>query len=158
MKLTNVNANQIIENVINTFKIKVERSGGNLTADLAAENPEIRVDELQFTNVMHNLLENALKYMREDVEPDLSVSTKDVGNQLEIRVSDNGIGINREDQKRIFDKFYRVSTGNRHDVKGFGLGLAYVHKMITAFKGSINVESEPGVGSTFIIRLPLQNQ
>ncbi len=158
LKLTNVNANQIIENVINTFKIKVERSGGNLTADLAAENPEIRVDELQFTNVMHNLLENALKYMREDVEPDLSVSTKDVGNQLEIRVSDNGIGINREDQKRIFDKFYRVSTGNRHDVKGFGLGLAYVHKMITAFKGSINVESEPGVGSTFIIRLPLQNQ
>ena len=155
LKLTRVNANEIIENVVNTFKLKVERQGGTLNAQLNAENPDVDVDQLQFTNVIHNLLENALKYMREDVDPELSVTTADIGRQLEIRVSDNGIGINRDDQKRIFDKFYRVSTGNRHDVKGFGLGLAYVKKMITAFHGSIHVESEPGVGSTFIIRLPL---
>lgn len=156
LKFTEVNANETIENVVNTFKLKVERQGGTLEADLDAIDSDIYVDQLQFTNVIHNLLENALKYSREDVEPQLVVSTADLdGSQLEIRVKDNGIGIHREDLKRIFDKFYRVSTGNRHDVKGFGLGLAYVKKMITAFRGNIHVESEPGVGSTFIIRLPL---
>ncbi len=156
LKFSEVNANEIIENVVNTFKIKVERQGGILTANLDAVDSDIYVDQLQFTNVIHNLLENALKYMREDVEPELSISTADVdGRMLEIRVTDNGIGIHRDDLKRIFDRFYRVSTGNRHDVKGFGLGLAYVKKMISAFKGTIVVESEPGVGSTFIIRLPI---
>lgn len=158
LKLTEVNANEIIENVVNTFKLKVERQGGTLFADLGAIDSQIYVDQLQFTNVIHNLLENALKYMRDDTDPELSVSTADVDKHLEIRVKDNGIGIHREDQKRIFDKFYRVSTGNRHDVKGFGLGLAYVKKMITAFHGTISVESEPGVGSTFIIRLPLSDR
>lgn len=156
LKFTDVNANEIIENVVNTFKLKVERQGGTLMANLDATDSDIYVDQLQFTNVIHNLLENALKYSREDVEPELSVTTRDIdGKHIEIRVQDNGIGIHRDDQKRIFDKFYRVSTGNRHDVKGFGLGLAYVKKMITAFKGQISVESEPGVGSTFIIKLPL---
>lgn len=155
LKFSIVNANSIIENVVNTFKLKVERQGGSLSANLDAIDSDVNVDEMQFTNVIHNLLENALKYMREDVEPDLSVTTTDNHGQLEIRVADNGIGIHREDQKRIFDKFYRVSTGNRHDVKGFGLGLAYVKKMIDAFHGTIGVESEPGVGSTFIIKLPL---
>lgn len=158
LKLTTENANEIISNVVNTFKLKVERSGGTLTAELKAQNPDVDVDRLQFTNVIHNLLENALKYMRDDVEPDLSISTRNEGEQLVIEVKDNGIGINREDQKRIFEKFYRVSTGNVHNVKGFGLGLAYVKKMITAFRGSINVESEPGIGSTFIIRLPLSEK
>lgn len=155
LKLTEVDANPIIDNVVNTFKLKVERAGGTITADLRAAKANVLVDEMQFTNVIHNLLENALKYMREDVEPQLKVTTDDVDNHLEIRVIDNGIGIHREDLKRIFEKFYRVHTGNRHDVKGFGLGLAYVKKMITAFNGAINVESEPGVGSTFIITLPL---
>lgn len=156
LKFTDVNANEVIENVVNTFKLKVERQGGTLFANLDATDSDIYVDQLQFTNVIHNLLENALKYSRDDVDPELSVTTRDMSNKtLEIRVQDNGIGIHRDDQKRIFDKFYRVSTGNRHDVKGFGLGLAYVKKMITAFKGQISVESEPGIGSTFIIRLPL---
>lgn len=156
LKFTDVNANEIIENVVTNFKLKVERQGGTLFADLEATDSDIHVDQLQFTNVIHNLLENALKYSREDVEPELSVITNNPdGRHLEIRVKDNGIGIHKDDLKRIFDKFYRVSTGNRHDVKGFGLGLAYVKKMITAFHGSITVESTPGEGSTFIIKLPL---
>ena len=156
LKFTEVNANQIIENVVNTFKLKVEKQGGTLMADLDAIDAEIYVDEMQFTNVIFNLLDNALKYMKEDTEPELAITTRDLsGNRLEIRVADNGIGMKKEDLKKIFEKFYRVSTGNRHDVKGFGLGLAYVKKMITAFSGTISVESELGKGSTFIIILPL---
>ena len=156
LKFTEVNANSIIYNVVNTFKLKVEKQGGTLDARLDALEDEIRVDEMQFTNVIFNLLDNALKYMKEDVEPRLEIVTSDLpGKRLEIRIADNGIGIKREDAKHIFEKFYRVSTGNRHDVKGFGLGLAYVKKMITAFGGSISVESEFGEGSVFIITLPL---
>lgn len=156
LKFTEVNANAIISNVVNTFKIKVERFGGTLTTDLDANDAEVTVDEMHFTNIIYNLLDNAVKYMREDEEPQLSIHTADIsGNRLEIRISDNGIGIRKDDLKKIFEKFYRVSTGNRHDVKGFGLGLAYVKKMVTIFRGNIRVESELGKGSTFIITLPL---
>ena len=156
LKLTEVNANSIISNVINTFKIKVEKYGGSLTARLEADNAEVKVDQMQFTNVIFNILDNAVKYMDPDREPVLEISTTNISNnRLEIRIKDNGIGIKRDDLKRIFDKFYRVSTGNRHDVKGFGLGLAYVKKMITLFNGSITAESDFGNGSTFIIHLPL---
>lgn len=156
LKLTEVNANSIIYNVVNTFKLKVDKQGGTLDANLDAIEADVNVDEMQFTNVIFNLLDNALKYMKEDEAPRLTITTTDLpGNKLEIRVADNGIGIKREDARHIFEKFYRVSTGNRHDVKGFGLGLAYVKKMITAFGGTIAVESEFGKGSTFIITLPL---
>ncbi len=159
LKFTEVDANSIIENVIHTFKIKVEKYGGSITCNLDAENAIVNVDEMHFTNIIYNLLDNAVKYMNEDTEPHLNITTRDIdGSRLEIRVSDNGIGIKREDLKKIFEKFYRVSTGNRHDVKGFGLGLAYVKKMVTIFEGSINVESEPGKGSTFIIELPLSTE
>ena len=157
LKFSEVNANEIIENAVNTFKLKVERQGGVIIADLEAIDSDVYVDQLQFTNVVHNLLENALKYSREDVDPELMVVTRNSDKYLIIEVRDNGIGIPKDAQRHIFDKFYRVPTGNRHDVKGFGLGLAYVKKMITAFKGSISVDSEPGVGSTFTIRLPLAN-
>lgn len=156
LNFTDVDANDIISSVVNTFKLKVEKQGGRLTTNLAATDANVTVDEMQFTNVIFNLLDNALKYMREDADPELEIDTKDLpGNRLEIRVKDNGIGIRKEDVKRIFEKFYRVSTGNRHDVKGFGLGLAYVKKMISVFGGTISVESEFGKGSTFVIDLPL---
>lgn len=156
LRLKEINANTIIANVVNTFKIKVEKYGGTLTSMLEAENAEIKVDEMHFTNIIFNLLDNAVKYMDSEREPQLEISTRDIsGKKLEIRIKDNGIGIKKDDLKRIFDKFYRVSTGNLHDVKGFGLGLAYVKKMITLFNGTITAESEHGKGSTFIITLPL---
>ena len=156
LNFTEVDANDIISGVVNTFKLKVEKLGGRLSTNLGATDARVTVDEMQFTNVIFNLLDNALKYMRENTDPELEIDTLDQpGNRLEIRVKDNGIGIRKEDVKRIFEKFYRVSTGNRHDVKGFGLGLAYVRKMINVFGGTISVESEFGKGSTFVIDLPL---
>lgn len=157
VNLTDLDANKTIENVVNTFKIKVEKFGGSVTCELNARLSTICVDTMHFTNVLFSLLDNAVKYRSEERVPTLTISTEDVNNdtELEIRVSDNGIGIKKDDLKRIFERFYRVSTGNRHDVKGFGIGLAYVKEIVDRFKGSINVESEYDKGTTFIIRLPL---
>lgn len=156
LKLQEVDASTIISNVVHTYKIKVEKFGGKIETDLKAEDSIVNVDEMHFTNVIFNLLDNALKYRREDVPLELKISTRNIQDEmLEITIADNGIGIKKEDLKKIFEKFYRVSTGNRHDVKGFGLGLAYVHKMLRELKGDIRVESELNVGSNFIITLPL---
>ena len=156
MKLQEVDADAVIYSVVNTFKLKVEKFGGTITADLQSDDPIVNVDEMHFTNVIFNLLDNAIKYRREDVAPVLTVSSHNPDDDhITITVEDNGIGIKREDLKKIFEKFYRVSTGNRHDVKGFGLGLAYVHKMISLFNGTIKAESDVGKGSKFIITLPL---
>jgi signal transduction histidine kinase len=116
----------------------------------------VEVDEMHFTNVIFNLLDNAVKYRSEERPLELNVSSRDLGEKsLEITIEDNGIGIRKDDVKKIFDKFYRVSTGNRHDVKGFGLGLAYVKKIVTELGGDISVESELNHGTKFIIILPL---
>lgn len=156
LKLQDIDANVAIANVVHTYKIKVEKYGGKIESLLLAEDSIVHVDEMHFTNVIFNLLDNALKYRREDIPLSLVVSTRDLPNdRLEISIQDNGIGIKKENLKKIFEKFYRVSTGNRHDVKGFGLGLAYVQKMITELKGDIRVESEINNGSIFIITLPL---
>ncbi|MCC8038481.1 MAG: HAMP domain-containing histidine kinase [Bacteroidales bacterium] len=156
LRLTDVDANAAISNIIHTFKLKVERYGGHIEARLDALDSIVNVDEMHFTNVIFNLLDNAVKYRKDDVPLELVVSTRDLsGERLEITVADNGIGIRRDDLKKIFDKFYRVSTGNRHDVKGFGLGLAYVHKMVQELHGEIKVESDYGIGTKFIIILPL---
>ncbi len=156
LRLSDVDANAAIANIIHTFKLKVERYGGHIEARLDAMDSIVNVDEMHFTNVIFNLLDNAVKYRKDDVPLELVVSTRDLsGERLEITVADNGIGIRRDDLKKIFDKFYRVSTGNRHDVKGFGLGLAYVHKMVQELHGEIKVESDYGIGTKFIIILPL---
>lgn len=156
MRLEEEDANASIYSVINTFKLKVEKYGGHIEANLDAEDPIINVDRMHFTNVIFNLLDNAVKYRREEVPLALEVSTINPDeDHIQITVADNGIGMKREDLKKIFEKFYRVSTGNLHDVKGFGLGLAYVNKMIDLFGGSIRAESEVNKGSKFIITLPL---
>ena len=128
----------------------------NITANLDALDAIVNVDEMHFTNVVFNLLDNAVKYRSEDRPLSLVVTTRDLDEEnLEITISDNGIGIRRDDLKKVFEKFYRVSTGNRHDVKGFGLGLAYVKKIVDELGGNISVESEINVGTKFIIILPL---
>lgn len=156
LRLQDIEANGAIANIVNTFKIKVEKFGGHINTALNAEDSIIHVDEMHFTNVIFNLLDNAVKYRREEVPIELTVTTSNLPNdKLEVTIADNGIGIKKEDLKKIFEKFYRVSTGNRHDVKGFGLGLAYVNKMVRELGGDIRVESELNEGTKFIIILPL---
>ena len=155
LKKKEVDANEIIYNVTNTFRLKVENCNGTLDVAFDADDPFVYVDEMHFTNVIFNLLDNALKYKKPDVNIQLKVRTWNEGGKLHISIEDNGIGIKKENLKKIFDKFYRVHTGNRHDVKGFGLGLAYVKKIITDHQGSIRAESELNVGTKFIIVLPL---
>lgn len=156
LRLQEVDANLAIANIQHTFKLKVEKYGGSIEADLNAANAVVNVDEMHFTNVIFNLLDNAVKYRDEERPLRLKITTQDIpDNRLQIVIQDNGIGIRKDDLKKVFDKFYRVSTGNRHDVKGFGLGLAYVHKMVLAFKGEITVESELKKGTKFIVKLPL---
>ncbi|MBD5186018.1 MAG: HAMP domain-containing histidine kinase [Bacteroides sp.] len=156
LRLTDVDANTAVANIVHTFKLKVEKYGGSIESHLDAMDSMVNVDEMHFTNVIFNLLDNAVKYRREDTPLKLVVTTRDVSNhKIRITVADNGIGIRRDDLKKIFEKFYRVSTGNRHDVKGFGLGLAYVHKMVGELGGEITVESEINQGTKFNIILPL---
>lgn len=150
-----IDANALIEGVIKTFSLKVSQNGGSITSSLEATDTTIFVDEMHFTNVIFNLMDNAVKYKRNDVELHLDLRTWNANNKLNISVEDNGIGIAREDLRRVFDKFYRVHTGNKHDVKGFGLGLAYVKKIVTLHKGVITAESKLGQGTKFIITLPI---
>lgn len=155
-KRKEVDANVLMQDTVNTFRLKVEASGGKIDAHLDAEDAIVFVDEMHFTNVIFNLMDNAVKYKAEDRELNLTVTThNESDDKLIITIADNGIGIKREDLKKIFEKFYRVHTGNRHDVKGFGLGLAYVHNVVKALGGSIHAESEYGKGTKFIITLPL---
>lgn len=157
LKMREIDANELIAGVIHTFALKVEKNGGKIISSLKAEDPIIYVDDMHFTNVIFNLMDNAVKYKRNDIELELKVSTWNEGKKLCISVQDNGIGIKKDDLKKIFEKFYRVHTGNLHDVKGFGLGLAYVKKIIINHKGTIHAESELGIGTKFIIKLPLMD-
>ena len=124
--------------------------------DLGALDSTIYVDEMHITNVLFNLLDNAVKYRRPEVPLALMVRTWNENGKLQISVEDNGIGIKKEYLKKVFDRFFRVPTGNKHDVKGFGLGLAYVRKIIEDHKGSIRAEQNSNnIGTKFIITLPL---
>lgn len=154
-KMKELDVNDIVVHVANTFQIKVEKFNGNLDIDLQATDSTIEGDKMHFTNVLFNLLDNAVKYRREEADLKLMIRTWNNNNKIYISVEDNGLGIKKENLKKIFDRFYRVSTGNRHDVKGFGLGLAYVRKIIEDHNGTIKAESEFGKGTKFIICLPI---
>ena len=147
--------NELVDGVINTFNLKVEASGGKIDSSLAATSSKVYVDEMHLTNVVFNLMDNAVKYKKEDVDIHLTVRTWNDSTHVCLSIADNGIGIKKENLKKIFEKFYRVHTGNRHDVKGFGLGLAYVKQIVDLHKGTIHAESEIGKGTKFIIKLPL---
>ena len=152
MRFVERDVNEIIYKVINNFRVKIESENGEINGRYDAEDPFAMVDDVHFTNVIYNLLDNAFKYRRD--APMIEVATQNVEGGLQITVRDNGIGISKEDQKRIFDKFYRVSTGDRHDIKGFGLGLAYVSKIVESHGGQITVDSELNVGTKFNIFIP----
>lgn len=155
LKMKEIDANEMINGVINTFTLKVERYSGKITSSLDAGNPDIFADEMHITNVIFNLMDNAVKYKKPEEDLVLNIRTWNEPGKLMISIQDNGVGVKKENLKKIFDKFYRVHTGNLHDVKGFGLGLAYVKKIIQDHKGTIRVESELNIGTKFIIALPL---
>jgi two-component system phosphate regulon sensor histidine kinase PhoR len=152
LKLNEMSINPLIQEIIGNFSLKVTNKGGKISANLKAIKDLALIDEVHFTNVIFNLMDNALKYCDKPLL--LNIETWNEKENLFISIEDNGIGINKEDLKRIFEKFYRVSTGNLHNIKGFGLGLAYVKKIIYDHKGTINVESEINIGTKFTIKIP----
>lgn len=152
LKLTEIHFNNLMKDIISSFSLKVTSKGGEINTSLKAQNDNVLIDEVHFTNVIFNLMDNALKYS--DKSPILTIETWNEKDNLCIGIEDNGIGIKKEHLKRIFEKFYRVSTGNLHNVKGFGLGLAYVKKIINDHHGTIKVESEIGLGTKFTIIIP----
>lgn len=152
LNVSEVNLHDIIQNAVENIMLQVEKKDGTVEAKLEAENPVIEGDATHISNVVNNLLDNANKYSPE--APQISLSTKNVGNGLQVKIKDQGIGMSKEQRKHIFDKFYRVHTGDLHDVKGFGLGLSYVKAMMTAHQGQIEVKSELGKGSAFTLFFP----
>jgi two-component system phosphate regulon sensor histidine kinase PhoR len=147
--------NELLEQTANTFTLRVEHTGGKIQTEIEAVDSAIYVDEVHFQNAITNLLDNAVKYRKPDEPVNIHIRTWNDGERLCFTIEDNGLGIKRENVKKIFEKFYRVHTGNVHDVKGFGLGLAYVKKIINLHDGEIKCESELGRGTKFTITLPV---
>lgn len=156
LKLTASDVHEIIESSIDNFSIQVDSKGGLLIPSLHAEYSDIMIDKVHFGNILSNLLDNALKYS--DKIPEIYVETRNEGNKFVLTVRDNGMGVSKSDQKRIFDRFFRVNTGNVHNIKGFGLGLSYVRKVVEEHNGTISIESEVGKGTAFTITLPLSSE
>lgn len=152
LEMKSINLVNAVEEAKKHFELLVEKRGGSITTNYQVQSGFLQADTFHMNNILNNLLDNANKYSGNAPSIHVSVIEKQDGYSLAIR--DAGIGMSKEAQKRIFDKFYRVPTGNIHDVKGFGLGLSYVKTMVEAHKGSIQVESEPGQGSVFTINLP----
>ena len=154
-KKKHLDLNEMVESIANSFSLRVEHTGGKINVDIGAVDSDIYVDEVNFQNVIFNLMDNAVKYRKTDEPVDIYLKTWNDDKWLYLSVHDTGKGIKKDDLKKIFEKFYRVGTGNVHDVKGFGLGLAYVKKVVDLHDGKIKVDSEYGKGSTFTIKLPV---
>jgi len=148
-----VNLHEVIENVISTFRYRIEHSDASIRLFPDAEKFEIEAEKGPITLIISNLIDNALKYVKQ--KPHIQISTLNQKGTIVLRFSDNGIGISKENQSRIFDKFFRVSTGDVHNVKGFGLGLTYVKKVTLQYGGTVSVESEPNKGSIFTLTFPI---
>ncbi|RFS16769.1 cell wall metabolism sensor histidine kinase WalK [Emticicia sp. C21] len=147
-----INFRSLVESVLATMKLQFEKCQANVNFDLFGKTFTIIGDSIHLTNVVYNLLENALKYSK---EPNINVVLQENEENLQLSIEDNGMGIEEEFLPKIFDKFFRVPTGNVHNIKGYGLGLSYVKNVIECHKGTIEVNSKVGEGSTFIMRLPL---
>lgn len=147
-----LNVHELIREVLKNVAIQVRKHGGKVELELEAEDPLVHADRVHLSNVVINLVDNAIKYADGDLV--LAISSAQTTEGVELRFKDNGIGIAKEHLGKVFDRLYRVPTGNVHDVKGFGLGLSYVKTVIDRHQGSIRVESETGKGSTFVMALP----
>ncbi len=153
LNLSPLHVHEIIQYTLDNYRLQLESQDGNIQLLLNAKNDLINGDEVHFSNLISNLVDNAIKYSED--KPEIKISTHSTKNYLVIRVEDNGIGMSKESVKRIFEKFYRAHTGNLHNVKGFGLGMSYVKTVIDAHKGKIKVESTLGKGSVFTVEVPL---
>ncbi len=154
LQLTSLNLHELIQSAVEKIHLQINKNNGNLKTNLLAENPIILADKVHITNIILNLLDNAIKYSK-DI-PDIIITTQNNLDGIVFAVEDAGIGISKENAKKIFDQFYRVSTGNIHNIKGFGLGLSYVKAIVTKHGGQISIDSEPGKGSTFKIFIPFK--
>ncbi|MFM1876656.1 MAG: hypothetical protein RL266_2393 [Bacteroidota bacterium] len=152
LKVVDMDLNEVVHQVLQNMKIQLEQRGGQFITDLKASNTMVQADKVHLTNVVFNLVDNALKYTEKI--PVIKVGTRNEANGVVVYVEDNGIGISKENQKKVFDKLYRVPTGNIHNVKGFGLGLSYVKAIVDKHNGWINVKSELNKGSRFEILIP----
>ena len=152
-----LHANDIIEQVVEIYQLQIKQKKGEIILNLNAQNDLIDADENHFGNMVSNLIDNAIKYSKEEEHLQLKISTQNNDNVLKIIIEDNGIGMNKETVKRIFEKFYRAHTGNVHNVKGFGLGMSYVKSVLEAHKGSIKIDSTLGKGSIFTLEIPLSS-
>ena len=152
LKKEECDIHELIREVVNNNSLAIESKQGNVLLKLDARESFLNLDKLHFTNVIYNLLDNALKYNHG--QPEITIATQNLNGHLQISISDNGIGIPPEGQKKIFHKFYRVPTGNVHNVKGFGLGLNYVKLIVENHDGKISLESVPGKGSIFTLDFP----
>jgi two-component system phosphate regulon sensor histidine kinase PhoR len=151
-----IHMHQVIEDVADNFILRLQEKQGSLETNLGASNDLIEADEVHLSNLITNLMDNAVKYAKENTPPRICLTTSSNQKKFTLRIEDNGIGMSKETVKRIFEKFYRAHTGNVHNVKGFGLGLSYVKTVVEAHEGSIKVESTPGKGSIFTIDFPLK--
>lgn len=156
LMLTPTHVHEVIKDVAENFKLQLEEKKGKIDLDLNSGKDLVEADEVHFPNLINNLLDNAVKYSKDNVAPEIKIATMANGTNMIIRLQDNGIGMSKETIKKIFEKFYRAHTGNIHNVKGFGLGLSYVKTVVEAHGGNIKVESMLGKGSTFTIELPLR--
>ena len=156
LMLKPTHVHEVIRDIADNFKLQLEEKNGKIDLELDSGKDLVDADEVHFPNLINNLLDNAVKYSKDNVAPEIKISTMANGVNMIIELQDNGIGMSRETIKKIFEKFYRAHTGNIHNVKGFGLGLSYVKTMVDAHGGNVKVESVPGRGSTFTIELPLK--
>jgi len=150
-----LDVHEVLQKIKSKFSLQAEEKNASIELDLAAAQYRVAGHPVHFMNMLSNLVDNALKYSREGIDPFITITTFNEKKNIVVVVKDNGLGMSRDTMSKVFDKFYRAHTGNVHNVKGFGLGLNYTKKMVEAHHGTIEVESTLGAGSTFTVRLPL---